>query len=286
MPNSPADAATGAAFLQRLRFVAQSAAGDVVLAEFSEPYPRRAVAEIRPLAELTATPPVAAVADEFRVLQLAKGAEGEAEWQKWAEAWMAPREPGDAGAPVRVTFDGGWLLWRPGRAACLAAPERREELAAALVEFAFHEGELRRLEQELSGFWEQAGTDARLAHAVRAEDLPLRAAIGETSRRVVEWRIRAARLESRLLRPGPALTPAGRRAGETLREKAELEERLETLDGQLEVYEYIYEGVNQRLSDYVTARREYIVELAIVVLLAAETVFVVAELFLSWWMTP
>ena len=49
--------------------------------------------------------------------------------------------------------------------------------------------------------------------------------------------------------------------GEKLRSLARVEERLERLDGQIEVYEYDYELINQRLGEYQHFRKEMIAEI-------------------------
>ena len=49
-------------------------------------------------------------------------------------------------------MDGGRLRWRPGRAALEGPLTAAEDVLAGLVDFAFYEGELRRLEAALPPF--------------------------------------------------------------------------------------------------------------------------------------
>jgi uncharacterized Rmd1/YagE family protein len=90
-------------------------------------------------------------------------------------------------------------------------------------------------------------------------------------------RIRVARTEPHLYKPQATLAAASRRLGEELREKAQIEARLETVDGQLEVFEHVYEMSGQRMGEYRAARQEHVLEWVIIVLLAAEALLMLAQ---------
>ena len=66
--------------------------------------------------------------------------------------------------------------------------------------------------------------------------------------------------------------------GEALREEAGIEDRLEYLDGKLEVFESIYEMVSQRLADCTHNKQGLGVEWLIVALLAAEVILGITAL--------
>ena len=78
-----------------------------------------------------------------------------------------------------------------------------------------------------------------------------------------------AQLFSQVIFPDRSLA---RQLGAILREKAEVEDRLESVDEKTEVYEYIYELASQRMGEYRNARREMILEIAIIVILVVETI--------------
>jgi hypothetical protein len=67
------------------------------------------------------------------------------------------------------------------------------------------------------------------------------------------------------------LPAVAQKLGAELRERAKVETRLKTVDGQLEVFEHIYEMSSQRIGEYRASREEHILEWIIIVLLAAET---------------
>jgi uncharacterized Rmd1/YagE family protein len=53
--------------------------------------------------------------------------------------------------------------------------------------------------------------------------------------------------------------------------------RLETADGQLEVFEGVYEMSGQRMGEYRAAREEHVLEWVIILLLAAELLLLLVQ---------
>jgi uncharacterized Rmd1/YagE family protein len=90
-------------------------------------------------------------------------------------------------------------------------------------------------------------------------------------------RIRYARIEPHLYRPDARFAAAGYKLGEELREKAEVEARLEAVDGQLEVFEHVYEMASQRMGEYRAAHEEHFLEWVIIVLLGAEALLMLVQ---------
>jgi hypothetical protein len=262
--------------LTRVRFVASPEAGQRVLVEFKDPQPRLAVASSLPL-EALASPPEGRRDDELLVLLVAAGAARDAPWRRQARAWLEC--PGPTGVPpVEVGVEGVSVKWRPGRAVLEAPADRLDPMLLAVVDFAFHEYELHRLEAEIAAGWSTAQADVPLMGRVGKAELAREAAVANRSAEVALRRLRCARLEPRLLAPPAALGRAARQLGERLRTESDTETRLETLDGQIEVYEYVYELACQRISDYRHFRREYTVEILIAVILAIEALLVAYEI--------
>ena len=85
-------------------------------------------------------------------------------------------------------------------------------------------------------------------------------------------------------RPGEGSFARANALGQRLREKSRVEDRHESLDGQLATSERIYEMTSQRISDYLASRAERKLEWIIIVLLAAEVVLLLAELL--WRLDP
>jgi len=253
--------------LTRVRFLEAAPAGARAVANFTEP---RAAAAVAESAELGSPP--AAGADELLLLFLPAGSAELDALRAQADLWVGP-------GALRVRCGPGWLSWRPGRAALVGPAEAHGPALAAVAEFAFYEGELSALERELAADWPRAGADAPLAHEVSGPVAPRCRQLAAMTARTLDRRVRHARIEPWLLGARAALPGEAGGAVERLREKARVEARLEAVDGQLEVYEYIYELANQRMSEHRHFRTERALEIAIVVLLAAELALMFYECF-------
>jgi hypothetical protein len=269
-----------AASQRRIRFVEQITGDDAVLMTFKDPVPGYAV-----LCEVpaTATSEVAAEprGDVLDVLllpwpKLPQGTPS-ATNQRFAE-WIAKGDGPDAPPPVFVKVRGVELMWRPGRAVLQCDSEQAESLLSAVVEFTHYECELRRIEQEIADTWEELEQDKALAFEVTPVDLERSATVGARMNRVLQRRIRLARIEPHLYEPAASFPTAALKLGDELREKVRTESRLETVDGQLEVFEGIYEMSGQRMGEYRAARQEHVLEWIIIVLLAAEMLLLLAQM--------
>jgi hypothetical protein len=265
---------------RRIRFVEHIAGDDAVLMTFKDPAPCYAVMCEAPA---TATSEVAAEPrdDVLDVVLLPWPTQPQgtlsATNQGFAE-WIAKGAGPDAPPPVLAKVRGVELMWRPGRVLLQCDSEQAESLLSAVVEFAHYECELRRIEQEIADTWEELEQDKTLAFEVTPADLERSQAVGARMNCVLQRRIRLARIEPHLYEPGADLTEVGRKLGEELREKARSESRLETVDGQLEVFEGIYEMSGQRMGEYRAARQEHVLEWIIIVLLAAEMLLLLAQI--------
>jgi len=264
--------------LVRVRFAEAPGPGEHTIMEFKDPETRLAVASSLELQALAA-PPAAERSEELLVLQVPAGtgrdAPGRAQAQAWFEAPAAQDVP-----PVHAGFAGVSVRWRPGRAVLEAPADRMEQMLLAVVDFAFHEHELHRLEAEIDADWPVAEADAPLMSHVGRAELARAVAVAGQGTQAALRRLRCARMEGGLFTPPAMLDEAARRLGEELRDKSDLETRLEILDGRIEVYEYIYEVAGQRISDYRHFRREYAVEIIIAAILAIEVLLVAYEVYL------
>jgi len=263
---------------RRIRFVEAITGDDAVLMTFKDPAPGYAVLCEAPV---TATSEVAAGprGDVLDVVLLPVATQGtpSAKIQSFEE-WIATGDGTDAPPPVFVKFRGVELMWRPGRVLLQCDSEQAESLLSAVVEFTHYECELRRIEHEIADTWGELEQDKSLAFDVTPADLERSQAVGARMNRVLQRRIRFARIEPHLYEPGANLAAAGRKLGEELREKAGTEARLETVDAQLEVFEGIYEMSGQRMGEYRAARQEHVLEWIIIILLAAEMLLLLAQI--------
>jgi hypothetical protein len=263
---------------RRILFVERITGDDVVLMAFKDPAPRYAV-----LAE-TAAVALGEVAsgvdaDRLEVTLLPPSPPSSAAPQMTAIEMPSLGKSNGPGAspPVLVKIRGVELMWLPGRAVLQCDPEQTEPLLSALAEFAYYEGELRRIETEIVGAWAELEQDKGLAFAVTKADLKRSEAVGGRMSRALERRIKMARIEPHLYEPDAGLPAAGRKLGEELREKARIESRLETVDAQVEVFENIYEMSGQRMGEFRAAAEEHVLEWIIIVLLAGELLLLLVQ---------
>ena len=182
---------------------------------------------------------------------------------------------------VEILLRSERILWRPGQAVMVGPPDRLDEVLPGLIEFAFYEAELRRLEREAETDWPTLEADTHLTHSVAPTAFEHRPHIDEMTMRSVQRRMRFARLEPCLEKASIALAGPARRLATELVMQSEVAERLGWLDDKLEVAEDLYELANDRLSEFTYFHREFRLELLIVVLLLAEVIIMSAEL---WWM--
>jgi hypothetical protein len=218
------------------------------------------------------TQPGAAVPQDEGFLLLTLNPANQAAGAKQAEAWM--QDGSSSNTVLRQSVDGGWILYSPGRAVICAPENVAQDLQVALADVQFHDGLLRKLESEVAKDWPMAVDNIPLAHHA---DLARSGDLKTLTTNTLTRRMTCARIEWPLLVPTGAMTDAARRLAAKLRDSLDIEDRLETLDGQIEVYEDLCEVANQRLSDYSHFFREMIVEVLIVLLLAAEVAVVLMD---------
>jgi hypothetical protein len=258
--------------------VPQVRAGAQCMAKFAHPALTFAIAEpadAEALLRADSPPPP----DELLLILLPAGIGSPLELQRRAEEWVHGGAASGAPSAIELMLRSERVLWRPGKAVLIGPPERLQEILPGLLEFAFHEGELRKLEREVEADWSIAEGDIDLNHSVDNRSLARRRHVDEMTRRALSRRMRFARLEPCLEKPSAALPgPARRLAGE-LGLLSEAIERLGWLDDRLEVYEDLYELANDRLSEFAYFSREYRLEVWIIVLLVAEVVIMGLELW-------
>jgi hypothetical protein len=278
----------------RIEFCRHAEPGQDVLLEFLDPAPAAAVSTaeavdtIRPPARRVGraerVPPSAAPppAEGLEVLVVVGGPQDETRWRKELRDWVGSGETRAVSVKVRDVL--AW--WGPGRAAILAPADEIQPALLAVVELAFYETELRRLEAETAAAWPEAEQDTPLAYDVTAGDLARQEILGRRTVAVFDRRIRQARIEPHLRHAAADLPLAARRLGDLLRRKARAQERIESLDSKTEVYEYIYELASQRMGEYRNSRRERLLEIIIIVILAVETAAMFIDGFITWWASP
>ncbi len=192
--------------------------------------------------------------------------------------WVAEPELAGTVPPTAITVHGAQVIWSPSRAAIRAALERSGPFLLALVDFSYYENELRKLEREVSESWPTLEQDGLLAYNVPAIDPDRFEDVGQRMEQALKRRIRLAQIIPFLLHPRAHLPMLANQLMERLRERVHVEERQTALIAQLEVFERIYEMNSQRISEFKAAKKEQMLEWIIIVLLAAESLFLLVDL--------
>jgi hypothetical protein len=264
--------------LQTVAYVA-GPTSQPVLVEFPAPVGRRAV-QVDPGTADTLT--VLSVPARDHETASATDSVVFTQLQQWVESAGSP----SAGPPVVMTFQGVQLCWAPGRVALLAAPERLETLARAVIEVAFYDAELRSIQQAIGDSWPQLEVDTPLAFEFAEADLNQRTALRERFRQVTQLRARLTRISQQVHTPHQHPPTLASQIGERFRDRTRMESRYEFLDEQIEVFEGVYEMCGQRANDFVQARAGHILEWIIIILLVTQLLLSGFEMLASTTVTP
>ncbi|MBN9121959.1 MAG: hypothetical protein J0I06_22925 [Planctomycetes bacterium] len=266
---SGSDPAPNGITVRRIRFASHSVTSGRVCGTFK--HPRLCLAVEEPVAPTDVKP--AAAPDELFVALAPSAAEAEG---KAVERDWFP----DPSAPDAVDLDTSWrggrVRWRPGFAVVFLRGARPNEVLAALAEFAFYEGELRRLEEEMNTREAPAAEDVARAYTIRRRDKDHWPRFADTTAAFARMRLTFARLSPRL-----AEEPEGsrsRRLASRLLRRARAASRAEALDTRLEACEDLYEGANDRVADHQGWHQGHVLEIIIVALLLLEVILLCAEL--------
>lgn len=202
-----------------------------------------------------------------------------------ATAWVAAARPAGAAfpaaagsSPVSVPLYGCHVVWSPRRAAVIGPPPRLADLRAALVEFAAREADLRDAERRVVTLLDGIDADAAVAFAVDERPAARRDELTARYREAVAIRRRLALLAGAIHAPPvhpPTLTA---QLAERLRDRTRLAERHEHALDKADLAERVTEACGSRAADLAIARRQMVLEWAIVWLLVAQTAILVVEL--------
>lgn len=217
-------------------------------------------------------------ADVLRLRLMSIPAAGDADVEV-ARVWVAEAAP-----PIVLPLYGTHVVWSPTRAACIGPADRLDQLRDAVVEFARCESGIRDLEAGIADGLLHVEADTAAVFDVDLDEDRRRELAGRY-RMAVASQAGLARLAPRVHVPALHPPTLASQVAERLREWTRLDERLEFAEHQAEVLVRVYEQCGQRVSDAVIGRRHARLEWAIVVLLAAETLFLLVDL-LAWSALP
>ena len=257
--------------LYRLWFAPPSGHSYPMTFSFTDPAPREVAGEAQPLT----APPGSGMnnpKEGLEVLVLPSVLKDNARWREGARDWLARRDQPDALSARSGEIQ---VAWRPGRALIITPTAQANAALEAMVDFAYYEHELCRLEQEIGAGWPAVEADAPLVYNIAASDFSRDKEIGRRVQQALERRMRHARIEPHLRLPPARFSGPGRELGNALREAARCEGRVETAGSQIEAQEDIYEMASQRMGEYRHARQGFILEMIIIALLAFEVILLI-----------
>jgi hypothetical protein len=269
-------ATSSAVVVRRIRFVTNAASGAKVRRVFQHPRSCIAVEEIVTQAELPAPKTWPELTEQLDVVFLPKGSTA------IDAGWLATPEQPEAVLPVVFEWEGCTIHWRPGRALVQGDCTAQEELLAGIIEFAFHEGELRRLEQEVTANEADTRADVALTYQIRWRDRKNWARIHNKIESCSRLRLVYARLAPRLAKGSRNLPRGSRRVMGLLIRRADVESRLEGITERLEACEDLYEGASDRIVDYRGWFTGHLLEIVIILLLLIEVAFLAVDAYMRY----
>jgi hypothetical protein len=197
-----------------------------------------------------------------------------------ARALLASPERPGATRTITLEHGSDVLEWRPGLAVVHGRENSRDDVVAALVDFAFYEGNLRALEEAVEGAEVTAQADVALAHRMRYRDTAHLERLRGCAEHCSRMRLTFARLEPQLGVASRSLSAPARGWMSRLIQKADIESRLEALSDRLEALEDLYEGATQRISEHRWYVSGHALEIGIIVLLLFECTLMSADIYL------
>ena len=192
----------------------------------------------------------------------------------WVEASAIPdRAPG-----MMMTLQGTMVFGSAERIAVLAAPERLDVLSNTLIEVAWFDGELRRLETEIADRWCDWEGDIALGFEFDEKSLDKRQHLRQRYGEVMRMRACLAKIAPHVNCPHTHPPTLASQLAERFRDRARMTHRHEMLSDQVEVFEKIYEACGQRVSEFVNTRSSNILEWVIIILLLMQMLLVLFEI--------
>lgn len=216
-----------------------------------------------------ALPPGVKQTPELELLSIPCDNPDDGDWCDRAREWVAVS---GTTAVQTITFQGAVLVWGIGRAAVLAPASRLPALEAVLAEVAHYEAELRETETRLGELWPELEADAGPAFDFDDKAARQHDRLAKRYGQLLGLRARLTRVLPYVLTPHVYPPTLASQVSERLRERLRQRHRVEMIQEQLEVFERVYDTLGQKASDYKLARKGHVLEMVIIVMLAAQLV--------------
>jgi hypothetical protein len=263
--------------VRRTCFVSQARPGQQVLREFVHPKPSLAVCDVSTSMVISESP-VSNGNGEFLFALFPANSGTLPDRQREARRWLSSAHDGHDGV-LEVAAREDRILWKAGRAAFLGPPERADEVFSQLLEFAFLDGQIHRLEAVVAAAWTEARGDIPLTHQVAENGVALWPHVNDMTCRVTKSRMDCCDLRKQLSAPAPENSMAARQLLADLCDKARLSDRLAAVETRIEAMMNLYQVANDRLSAYSYFRREWWLEVWIILVIVVELVAIFVQLW-------
>ncbi len=192
--------------------------------------------------------------------------------------WVSAGDSVEGTVPLLIQLQGVLICAGPARIAISGTEERIRAVTGAALEFFWLDSEVRRLERVTGDRWEELEEDTPAAFELTESLLNRRVQLQARFQQMISSKATVARLAPMIECPATYPPTLASQAGERLREKSRLGDRLQFLREQVDVFEKVYELCGQRVSDFVSSRKSHLLEWIIIVLLAFETLLLVVDL--------
>lgn len=265
--------------VRRTRFVHQAQPGQHVLREFTHPQPSFAVCEVATQI-IGGELPASNGNGEFLFALFPASPATLPDRERAAQQWLCAAHDGHDGVLEVVARDDR-ILWKAGRAAFLGPPERADEMFSPLIEFAFLEAQIHRLEGEVDAGWTAAHGDIPLTHQVAENAVARWSHVNDMTCRVTKCRMDCCDLRRQLSALNPEVSLTARQLLADLCEKARFSDRLAAVEARIDAMMGLYQVANDRLSAYSYFRREWWLEVWIILVIIAELLAIFVQLWFA-----
>ena len=261
----PAD--RGIFLVKRIHFAPDPPPGATIVRRFHQPRPCVASEEI-----LDAAPSTVG-ADGFIVALISPEAS--------AERVASEILIGDDGTALAVAVGGQKIQWRPGYAVVQGPAAGLNHSLEALIDFAFYEGELRRLEEALGAREDRAQEDVERAYFISYDDRKHWPRLTKLGADLCRMRLTYARLAPELTQVSRTMAAEARRIAARLLDEAAISDRLQAFSDRLEACEDLYEGAIDRIAEFRWYRGGQWLEKGIILLLLLELAVMAADAYVA-----
>ncbi|MDP8995602.1 MAG: FAD-dependent oxidoreductase [Pseudomonadota bacterium] len=179
---------------------------------------------------------------------------------------------------ISAVQSGVAIHWSRGEASISSTGEKAEQFIPALLDFDHLQREKVRFEKILSSHEAQAVSDVKRTYEVEHNGRADQRRLIDVMENLARQRLRMARCLPLTVLAQPDLSKAGARLYLQLCEKSEINSWLTVASDRLEALEDLYEGAIDRNNDLRAWKKSNAMEIAIIVVLLAETIVVFAQL--------